>query len=357
MASTTIISITNITTVTIETVMIKTFHNPLSRSRFPGRILASLIFPLLALGACGASGKSSSAQASETRSETSAVVAPAFDADSAYSYVARQVEFGPRVPNTEAHRRAGDWLVAELRRHGAEVTEQTPVLTAFDGTQLKTRNIFASFKPGEPRRLLLVAHWDCRPWADEDPDPARRKLPVDGANDGASGVGVLLEAARQMKTLDPSVGVDILFVDAEDWGAEGEEDSWALGTKYFAANPPRNGYSPAGAVVLDMVGAPDAVFPREYFSQTNAPALVDAFWSTAGRLGHGDLFPQTMGSAVTDDHVELLKAGIPAIDIIDYRDGSGFCPQWHTAADDMTGISRETLGKVGGILLQFVKDF
>ncbi len=321
------------------------------------KLFVSAILPLLALGACGASGKNTGnaeARAEEVAAESPA---PAFDADSAYSYVARQVEFGPRVPNTEAHRKAGDWLVAELKRHGAEVIEQTPTLTAFDGTALKTRNIFASFKPEATRRLLLVAHWDCRPWADEDPDPAKRTQPVDGANDGASGVGVLLEAARQMKTLNPNVGVDILFVDAEDWGESGDDSTWALGTQYFANHPPRPGYAPEAAVVLDMVGAPGAVFPREYFSQTNAPALVDAFWSAASRAGHSDIFPQSMGSAVTDDHVELLKAGIPAIDIIDYRDGEGFCPQWHTAADDMSGISRETLGKVGQSLLRFVKDF
>ena len=319
--------------------------------------LSFMLLPLLALCACGASGKTTGNAESQTEELSDRSVPPAFDADSAYSYVARQVDFGPRVPNTEAHRKAGDWLVSELKRHGAEVIEQTPVLAAFDGTQLNTRNIFASFRPEASRRLLLAAHWDCRPWADADPDPSKHTQAVDGANDGASGVGVLLEAARQMKTLNPGIGVDILFVDAEDWGAEGDDSSWALGTKYFANHLPYAGYAPEGAVVLDMVGAPDAVFPREYFSQTNAPQLVDAFWSAAARAGHSDLFPQTMGSAVTDDHVELLRAGIPAIDIIDYRNGSGFCPQWHTSADDMSGISRETLRKVGETLLQFVKDF
>lgn len=325
------------------------------------RFIPILIAPLLALCACGASGKTSTSGAEaggDAAAETSAGdFVSSFNPDSAYYYVGRQVAFGPRVPNTEAHRKAGEWLSSELRRHGAEVVEQTPLLTAFDGTRLQARNIFGSFNPEAGRRLLLLAHWDCRPWADEDPDPANHNRPVDGANDGASGVGVLLEVARGLKDLDPSVGVDILFVDAEDWGAEGDDSSWALGTKYFAANPPRPGYAPEAAVLLDMVGAPDARFPREYFSQTNAPALTDMFWAAAARLGYGDWFPQSMGSAVTDDHVELLKAGIPAIDIIDYREGEGFCPQWHTAADDMSGISRETLGRVGKTLTLFIKEW
>lgn len=320
------------------------------------KMAAAVCALLLGLCSCGVSGKAKTAETAESPDNTT-LSAPEFDADSAFYYVKRQVDFGPRVPNTEAHRRAGEWLASELRRHGASVIEQTPVLTAFDGTKLQTRNIFASFNPDAQRRLLLLAHWDCRPWADEDPDPTKHRTPVDGANDGASGVGVLLEAARQMKSLNPSIGVDILFVDAEDWGAEGDDSSWALGTKYFTANLPYPGYSPEGAVLLDMVGAPDAVFPREYFSQSNATRLNDRFYDCAACLGYGDIFPSTMGSAVTDDHVELLKAGIPAIDIIDYREGEGFCPQWHTTADNMSGISRETLGRVGKTLMLFIKEF
>lgn len=312
---------------------------------------------LLSLVACGASGNKKLPTVTDSVGPETESVQGLFDSDSAYQYVKQQVDFGPRVPNTESHRIAGRWLVSELRRHGGEIIEQTPVLTAFDGTRLNVRNIFASFNPGASRRLLLVAHWDCRPWADEDEDPAKRNIPVDGANDGASGVGVLLETARQMKNLNPSVGVDILFVDAEDWGTSGDDESWALGTKYFVSNPPVPNYAPDGAIILDMVGAPDACFPREYFSQANASALLDRFRRSAVMLGYEDTFPDRMGSAITDDHVELLKAGIPAIDIIDYREGAGFCPQWHTTADNMSGISRETLGKVGETLIHFIKNY
>lgn len=279
-----------------------------------------------------------------------------FDADSAYKYVAQQVEFGPRVPNTEAHRKAGDWLAAELKRHGAKVTEQRMQLTAFDGTRLDSRNIFGQYNPESPDRLLLLAHWDCRPWADEDPDPARRKLPVDGANDGASGVGVLLEIARQLGMDTPKKGVDILFVDAEDWGNEGDEDSWALGTKYFAENLPIEGYAPLGAILLDMVGAKGATFHREYFSEKSAPWLSEAVWKAARRLGYDDMFPNRMGSAVTDDHVQLIAHGIPAIDIIDYRAGSGFDPNWHTGNDTLEGIDPATLAAVGHTLISILRE-
>lgn len=275
-----------------------------------------------------------------------------FDADSAYKYLAQQVAFGPRVPNTEAHRKAGDWLTSQLRRHGSQVIEQKAQLTAFDGTVLSVRNIFGRFNPEQQDRLLLLAHWDCRPWADQDPDPAKRKNPVDGANDGASGVAVLLELARQISLMDSKKGIDILFVDAEDWGSEGDDESWALGTKYFVDNLPIEGYKPSVAILLDMVGGENATFCREYFSEKAAPELADRVWQEAQRQGFGDIFINKMGSAILDDHVPLIKAGIPAIDIVEYRvtEPYGFNPRWHTTADDMSGISKTTLQAVGSTL-------
>lgn len=287
--------------------------------------------------------------------DTSAVEAAPFDADSAYAYIERQVAFGPRVPGTEAHRRAGEWLISELNRHGAEVIEQRATLTAFDGTRLPALNILGRINPDATDRTLLLAHWDCRPWADQDPDESKRTLPVDGANDGASGVGVILEIARQLKLSGSPKGVDILFVDAEDWGAENDEDSWALGTRYFVENPPVKDFSPREAILLDMVGGRDAVFPREYFSQQNAPALNDALWATAISLGHSDLFPNRIGGAVTDDHIHLLEAGIPTVDIIEFHPEreNGFNPRWHTSHDNMDGIDRETLRVVGEVVATY----
>ncbi|MDE6409641.1 MAG: M28 family peptidase [Muribaculaceae bacterium] len=307
----------------------------------------------LLLMSCG--GKSSAGATSDTLpAENGALATATFSADSAYSYLAKQVEFGPRVPNTEAHKMAGDWLVAQLNRHGAKVTEQKVDLTAFDGTVLHARNIFGQINPEASKRILLLAHYDCRPWADQDPDHSKRKTPVDGANDGASGVAVILETARQLKASNSNLGVDFLFVDAEDWGTDGDDESWAMGARYFAENPPISGYTPSYAILLDMVGGKDAVFPREYFSQQNAGQLNDAFWAAAHKAGHANRFPNTMGGAVTDDHVELLKAGIPAIDIIEYNSGSGFNPNWHTTTDNLDNISKETLGAVGESLMQFL---
>ena len=203
-------------------------------------------------------------------------------------------------------------------------------------------------------RLLLLAHYDTRPWADEDPDDSNHKKAIDGANDGASGVGVLLEAARIFGQQNPETGIDILFVDSEDYGTEGDDTSWALGARYFAENPIKPGYRPAQAILLDMVGGKGAVFPAEYFSRQAAPGLDDAFRAAAAKAGHGDMFPRNYGGAVTDDHVELIKQGIPAIDIIDYRVNEGFCPTWHTMADNIDNIDKESLRAVGETLLHFI---
>lgn len=308
---------------------------------------------ILLLTGCGANGNAGSTDSLQTEEVRTRAV-PAFNADSAYSYVKRQTDFGPRVPNTAPHDATAAWLSSELKRHGAEVTEQKADLRAFDGTILKSTNIMGSFNPGMDNRLLLLAHYDTRPWADEDPDDSNHKKAIDGANDGASGVGVLLEAARIFGQQNPETGIDILFVDSEDYGTEGDDTSWALGARYFAENPIKPGYRPAQAILLDMVGGKGAVFPAEYFSRQAAPGLDDAFRAAAAKAGHGDMFPRNYGGAVTDDHVELIKQGIPAIDIIDYRVNEGFCPTWHTMADNIDNIDKESLRAVGETLLHFI---
>lgn len=319
-------------------------------------IIPLIISVVALLCACGSSGSASSSATSEAAPGAADTLRVEFDADSAYSYVARQVGFGPRVPNTQAHSECGKWLASELRRHGAKVTEQEMKLRAFDGTILDSRNIFGQYNPEAQKRVLLLAHWDCRPWADEDPDPANHSKPVDGANDGASGVGVLLEIARQLGKEAPGYGVDILFVDAEDWGTEGNDDSWALGASYFAKHPPVDGYSPAFAILLDMVGGKDAIFCREYFSEQSAPDVAQAVWAAAALSGYGHLFQNRLGSAVTDDHVKLIEQGIPAIDIIEYNpEGTGFNPRWHTLADNMDGIDPATLKAVGTTVMRTLR--
>lgn len=317
-------------------------------------LLASAIG--LALVSCGA-GKNNQQQNmpnSSMESEISDNISITFDADSAYEYIKRQVDFGPRVPNTVAHDKCADWLVSELQRHGASVIRQRADLKDAFGNTIKACNIFGQINPESTDRILLLAHYDTRPWADEDPDSSKHDTPIDGANDGASGVGVLLEVARQLHAADSKTGVDFLFLDAEDSGVSDDEDSWALGAQYFAKHLPVSGYAPQAAILLDMVGAENARFHREYFSQQGAPQLAQDFYAAAHRAGHGDYFPNSLGSAVNDDHIPLLQAGIPAIDIIDYRPGDGFAPTWHTTADNLSNISKATLQAVGRSLLLYL---
>lgn len=293
-----------------------------------------------------------------------AVNVPAFNADSAYAYIAKQLSFGPRVPNTKAHRECGDWLVKTLQQYTPTVIEQKVTLRAFNGTALQSRNIIASFNPESNSRVLLCSHWDSRPWADHDPDAAMQKKPVPAANDGASGVGVLIEIARQMHLQNPGLGVDIVLFDAEDYGEPQDqqgtnEDSWALGSQYWAANPHVPNYSARFGILLDMVGGQGATFPKEQISMYYAPNIVQTVWSTAERLGYGSLFNNENSGPITDDHLYVNKImNTPMIDIIDYQDTreKGFNDQWHTTHDDLTHISKETLKGVGQTVITVVYE-
>lgn len=287
---------------------------------------------------------------------------PAFDADSAWVFVENQVKFGPRVPNSEAHVACGNYLTSELKRFGAQVYEQEATLTAYNGTQLKAKNIIGSFNPENSKRVLLFAHWDSRPYADHDKDPANHKKPIDGADDGASGVGVLLEMARQFSIKSPAIGIDIIFFDAEDYGTpefvkEYKENTWCLGAQFWAKNPHVKGYKADFGILLDMVGAKNASFFKEATSMRYAPQVVEEVWSTARDLGYGKFFINAEGGAITDDHqYVILGRNIPCIDIIytDPESDNGFGPHWHTQNDTMDNIDRETLKAVGQTVLQVV---
>lgn len=317
------------------------------------KILRRSLMSVALLTCMSCSGQRERVAATEDAAEPRADV-PVFSADSAYSHVRTQVGFGPRVPNSEAHRRTGDWLLAKLREYGAETHEQAFDVKAFDGTMLHGRNIFARYNPSEGDRLLLLAHYDTRPWADQDSDPTKRSLPIDGANDGASGVAVLLETARNISLRNPGIGIDILFVDAEDYGTDGDDDSWALGARHFADNMGTNGWIPSRAILLDMVGGLNASFPYEYFSQQAAPDLNEQFRMAANTAGYASYFPRILGGAITDDHVKLIEKGIKAIDIIDYDPQKGFNPTWHTHDDNIGNIDPAALKAVGQSLLQFI---
>ena len=288
-----------------------------------------------------------------------------FSADSAYLFCKQQCDFGPRVMNSEAHEQCGQWIRQKFEHYGYQVQMQQADLRGYDGTMLKSTNIMAS-KPsqgdGVPR-ILVCAHWDSRPWADNDPDEANWHTPVLAANDGASGVAVILELARLLSQHDSArVDVDFLCLDAEDWGVpqwadEVDGDSWALGAQYWAKHydgTPAYQY----AILLDMVGGQGARFFREGFSLQYARSIVEKVWQAASAAGYGSFFPHRDGNHITDDHVPLNEtAHIPCIDIINHYpdcEQSNFGPTWHTVNDDMQHIDRNTLQAVGQTLVQLV---
>ena len=325
---------------------------------------AGLCCLLLALGGCGKAGSPSAAGAP---ADTLAV--PAFSADSAYAYIERQCAFGPRVPGSEAHRACGDYLVRAFTDMGLTVTEQRATCPAFDGTPLPVRNVIASLAPGKKDRVLLCAHWDSRPWADNDPEEKNRRNPVTGANDGASGVAVLMEMARQLAGATLAVGVDFICFDAEDYGMPdwektgdeaAEARSWCIGSQYWAAHPHRDGYRPRFGILLDMVGGQGARFYQEGLSLHFARSVVANVWDAARRIGYGDFFVQKEGGFVTDDHLPLNRtAGIPTIDIIAYYpdcEQSNFGPTWHTVDDVPARIDRSVLKAVGQTVLQVIYE-
>lgn len=291
------------------------------------------------------------------------VETPAFNADSAYRYVEEQVAFGPRVPNTEAHRNCGDYLIDKLESFGAEVIVQETTVVAWDGTPLKIRNIIGQFQPERRKRIMLYAHWDTRPYADKD--STRLNEPIDGANDGGSGVGVLLEVARHIGATPPEVGVDVIFFDAEDYGPPEwiDDDSrdyryWCLGSQYWAYNKHGDNYRAKFGILLDMVGSKDAVFHKEGTSKQLAPNIVNHVWSVAKDLGYSERFSDKITPQTIDDNYFVSYiAGIPSANIVEYHIDvipMGYGKFHHTHRDNMDIIDATTLGIVGHVVLETV---
>ncbi|MCH1437259.1 MAG: M28 family peptidase [Flavobacteriales bacterium] len=288
---------------------------------------------------------------------------PSFNEDSAYSYIAEQVAFGPRVPNSMAHEACGFYLIDALRGFSDTLIVQEAELTAFDGNVLKAKNIIASFKPERAKRVMLCAHWDTRPFADQDEKDKNK--PIDGANDGGSGVGVLLEIARQFSIKKPDVGVDIILFDAEDYGQPDEseyprmEHSYCLGSQYWAQNLHRPNYFAKYGILLDMVGGKDAVFTQEQVSVAYAPQVLKKVWNTASELGYGNQFSYDKTHPITDDHlyINILTQGrVPTIDIIEHDQNSKnkFYKHWHTHEDKLEHIDKKTLKVVGQTVMHVV---
>lgn len=281
---------------------------------------------------------------------------PKFSSDSAYFFTEKQVSFGPRVPNTEAHKKCATWLKNKLSSYGLSTSIQEGQVTAFNKAKLDIKNIIGKYNPSHKNRVLLFAHWDTRPFADRDIE--NKNTPIDGANDGASGVGVLIEIARQLSIHKPDIGVDIIFFDAEDYGAPygsmtNMEDSWCLGTQYWAKNLNPNDIKPQYGILLDMVGAKDAQFPLEGTSRNYAPELLNEVWTIAAKLGYSNSFLNRATSPTTDDHLYVNTiAKIPAIDIVHYEpDRSDYFVHHHKHSDTMENIDKNTLQAVGEVVL------
>jgi glutaminyl-peptide cyclotransferase len=294
---------------------------------------------------------------------------PNFNADSAYSFIQKQVDFGYRIPNTPEHDSCAVWMKRKLTEYGFTLTIQTGKVKAWTGNILNIENIIAQYNPEATNRIMLCAHWDTRPYADRG--DGNKTKPIPGANDGGSGVGVLLEIARQISVSDPKTGVDLIFFDAEDYGAMSTNDvisdlstmsdSWCLGSQYWSKNPPIKNYKPRYGILLDMVGAKDATFPKESLSQQYAGAHVQRIWKEAEVLGYGKYFVKKIAPAITDDHTYINQiAGIPTLDIIHYEpnvnayNGFDFGHFHHTQKDNMGIIHKETLKAVGQTVIHIV---
>lgn len=288
---------------------------------------------------------------------------PSFNADSAYVYTKNQVDFGPRVPGSKEHAACANYLEKELQRFGWATQVQNGTVNTFDGLSLPIFNITGKYKPELTNRIMLFAHWDTRPFADRDDN--NQNKPILGANDGASGVGVLLEIARaiQQSNVKPSVGIDLVFFDAEDYGqphntmAAQSGNTWCLGSQYWANNLPEDFIKPKYGILLDMVGASDATFPKEGGSMQFNKELVEKVWYIGQKLGYKNHFVNNINyGGITDDHVYVSRlAEIPSIDIIHYDPNRGdFGHFHHRHSDNMDIIDPKTLGAVGETMLEVI---
>ena len=324
------------------------------------RRLTFILIAVLCLAACTKSSKPVSTPR------------PVFSADSAYAYIEHQMAFGPRVPNSKAHLDCAAWLIRQLRNYGAEVELQKGTLQDYAGRLQPIINIIAHFTPDsvavKQEAILLCAHYDTRAWADEEPIYEDRAYNVPGANDGASGVGVLLEVARQLSIKPASQPIDIIFFDYEDQGTPSSytgvqrENTWCLGSQLFAAHYTERLKNVAAqrpyrfGILLDMVGSPDAVFPKEMYSLQYAQNYVELIWRKAHQLGYGRYFLDKVSYPITDDHYYLNMAGVPCVDIIHYdaNNATGFAHWWHTRQDDMHNIDKSTLQAVGEVVMSIL---
>lgn len=316
------------------------------------RIICFLLLIFL-YNSCDQSGNTEN---QATVNQPPALQAPRFNADSAYEFIRKQVEFGPRTPNSSGHQACGDYLYRKLTTYADQVMVQEFDARSQSGEFYQFRNFIATFNPQAGRRVLLGAHWDTRLKADKYQDDPT--LAFDGANDGASGVGVLLEIARLISQDSMSLGVDIIFFDAEDQGGLGLD--WCLGSKHWSTNKHKSGYSAYYGVLLDMVGAENATFPYEYYSKQFAPSILQKVWDEGHRAGFSRYFIFGDGGAIEDDHYYVnVNAKIPMVNIIDMipngaDQSDAFKSYHHRPSDNMDIISKETLNAVGTTVINLL---
>ncbi|MBE7175530.1 MAG: M28 family peptidase [Mucilaginibacter polytrichastri] len=322
------------------------------------RFLPLLLFSLCFFGCRNSATNTESTDAGTPDADSVVLVSPDFSADSAMAYIKKQVAFGPRIPGTKAHADCAEWLSRKLKSFGANVQIQSAPVKTYDGKSFTLKNIIASYSPEKKNRILITAHWDARPFSDQDPDPAMKNKPFDAANDGGSGVGVILEMARELQKKQPETGIDFILWDIEDYGKENdtqaEEPTWCLGSQYWASHPHVAGYKAVFGVNLDMVGGYNAQFLREGHSSAKAPDVVKKIWETGNEIGYSGYFINANCGDIVDDHYWMNKAGVPSVDIIHYNNAAGFYSNWHTQKDDLDGLDPNVLKAVGQTVLEVI---
>ncbi len=340
----------------------KEYH--LNRSLFLHSIVWIIMAIIFVSCGDGKTKKSTTSHSQIKKQVKPSIKTPGLNADSAYYFVEKQLLFGPRVPGSEAHELCAVWLAETLGKYSDTVIVQDFKARVYNNMIFDGKNIIASFNPEVKKRIFLSAHWDSRPYADHDADVSKHTTPIDGANDGASGTGILLEIARQLNIQHPRIGIDIILFDLEDYGppqdaqTEQASDTWGLGSQYWSKNFHKPGYSAQYGILLDMVGASDAVFPLEGFSMYYAPDITKKVWAIAGEIGYGDYFVFDNGGYITDDHYFINDiAQIPTINIIHLDPASvngTFYDHWHTVNDNLEQIDRSTLKVVGQTVLETI---
>ncbi len=324
------------------------------------KICLFCLLPLTALLATSCKDSQQTPVPKATTIDYANAVIPSFSADSAYRFVKEQLDCGYRSPNSKGHSACCQYLAQQMKRFCDTVYLQDFNATLWDGTAARGTNIIASLNPAANHRILLGAHWDSRLWADHDSDPSNHKKPIMGANDGASGVGVLMEMARSMSLMPPAIGVDFIFFDLEDqgvpeWADEYQDHTWCLGSQYWARNKHVPYYQALYGILLDMVGSREPRFTKEGFSMQYAPGITNKLWRTAAALGYGNIFIDLNTDPILDDHMYVNQlGGLPMLDIVQNSLGTSFFTHWHTVGDNLDCIDKNTLNVVATVVLKTI---